>query len=304
MMFVGYVIGHELTAVLMLSGAGLLVTAIWCAVSKQAQYTWLFGTVAGFNLTYAFLQIGDWHNWWGIPNSGLPRMISIVIGIWIVLFAIVAYVMSRDAKGLSAVLVLADAGLVVALVALNKNSISLFRWAAIPMFSIALLCLYDVFKIRSSQRKRPDQSPHSFTVVGGRTLIQARLLVSKRAQDRDEVAGERDEIADERDEAAEERDQLAEQRDEAAEERDRMTEQSQGRLGQADTTDTLSRSALARREAAADRTQASQDRHAAASERTQAELDRNTALADREESALDRKDASDDDLSATYERRS
>jgi hypothetical protein len=95
----GYLKGDEVTPILITVSGSLFVISIWWAQTKHYQEAWVFGSMAGFDATYALLQLGVTNRWYGIPIQDLANVLSIYIVTWIFLFAILAYAVLRESKG-------------------------------------------------------------------------------------------------------------------------------------------------------------------------------------------------------------
>src|SRR3954462_13418454 len=59
--------GAALPIILMATGLGLIVSAVWAAALGQTLVACIFGLFAGFWWSYAVLVLGLDHNWFAIP---------------------------------------------------------------------------------------------------------------------------------------------------------------------------------------------------------------------------------------------
>ena len=85
--------GSVMPVILMATGLGTLLTAIWSAAQGQTFVATVFGAFAGFWISYSALVLGLTHNWYGIPATDVTHTVAqflIAWGIVVLLLAIVS----------------------------------------------------------------------------------------------------------------------------------------------------------------------------------------------------------------------
>ena len=150
----GYLQGADIAPILITTGGGLAATSIWWAISGNYVEAWAFGTFAGFNLTYASLQIGITNGWYGIPVQDLANVVSVYVAAWLFLFTILAIVVSHELMQLAAAMMVVNCTLSIILTANLMNSIEVLRWAAIPMVALIVLSAVDILQVLRGWQKR------------------------------------------------------------------------------------------------------------------------------------------------------
>jgi len=153
--FTGTITGNEVVPILITSGIGLLAAAAWYAAVGQYSYSLVFVAFAGFNGTYAFLQLGVTNNWYGIPIQDLTNVVSVYVAIWLMIFVLITLaVLASSAWLLSLIMIAGNASLGFVLAANLIGSITLLHWASAAAFLDALLGTASVVGIIRGWRKR------------------------------------------------------------------------------------------------------------------------------------------------------
>ncbi|HXC78717.1 MAG TPA: GPR1/FUN34/YaaH family transporter [Candidatus Acidoferrum sp.] len=124
--------GSEIVAMFLVSSGGLIVATGWCAYEKKFQTATIFGTLAGFNLSYALLQLGISNGWYSIPIQDLTNVLTFYSIVWIVIFALLSFVALNSSAGAFALFLCIDMSLGLVVGANSTGSITLLRWAAVP----------------------------------------------------------------------------------------------------------------------------------------------------------------------------
>jgi hypothetical protein len=139
---VGYLSGNDVVPLLIISGAGLLITSAWYARTKLFRLSLFFGSFGGFIYTYVLVQLGITNRWYGIPIQHLTHLVSTYFSIWFVVFLIVAVAMRFMSMLLTSVLLVTDLGVACILLANVRGSLDLLTVASVPFFMVPLLCIY------------------------------------------------------------------------------------------------------------------------------------------------------------------
>jgi len=135
----GWARGNEIVPVLLVSGGGLLIAAAWCGVDKRYPWVAVFGAFAGFNLSYAFLQLGVSNNWYSIPYQDLSNVVTVYSIIWIAVLIMLSFFALQAAMGAIVIFAAAAASLVIVAIANAIGSLTLLKWAALPAALIIVM---------------------------------------------------------------------------------------------------------------------------------------------------------------------
>lgn len=88
---VGYVspagLGAPLAIIMMATGLGLVISAVWAAALSQSIVAAIFGIFAGFWLSYSVLVLGLTHNWFGIPAGDVVHTVALFQITWAIVIA-------------------------------------------------------------------------------------------------------------------------------------------------------------------------------------------------------------------------
>jgi succinate-acetate transporter protein len=74
-------VGAPLAIILAATSVGLLAATIWSAAVGQSAVASVFGTFAGFWLSYAVLVLGLTHNWFVIPATAVVSTEELFLGL-------------------------------------------------------------------------------------------------------------------------------------------------------------------------------------------------------------------------------
>src|SRR3954451_23331185 len=105
--------GAALPIILMATGLGLIVSAVWAAALGQTLVACIFGLFAGFWWSYAVLVLGLDHNWFAIPPGDVTHTIALFQITWAVVFGVLALATLRLPLAFTAVVVLVVVALVL-----------------------------------------------------------------------------------------------------------------------------------------------------------------------------------------------
>jgi succinate-acetate transporter protein len=87
--------GSVMPVILMATGLGTLLTAIWAAAQGQTFLATVFGAFAGFWISYSALVLGLTHNWYGIPATDVVHTVAQFLIAWAVVVLLLAIVSLR-----------------------------------------------------------------------------------------------------------------------------------------------------------------------------------------------------------------
>lgn len=78
-----------LPIVMAATGLGLVIATLWAARVGQSILAGVFGTFAGFWLSYAALSLGLTHNWYGIQPPDIKDTVGTFLICWTVVIALI-----------------------------------------------------------------------------------------------------------------------------------------------------------------------------------------------------------------------
>jgi hypothetical protein len=150
----GFLRGSEIVAMFLVSSGGLIVATGWCAYEKKFQNATIFGVLAGFNLSYALLQLGVSNGWYSIPIQDLTNVLSFYSIVWIAIFTLLSAVAWTSSFGAFALFICIDISLGLVVGANSTGSIALLKWAAVPVGLVILISIGFIGHVMLGWRRR------------------------------------------------------------------------------------------------------------------------------------------------------
>lgn len=143
---VGYVsagaAGAALPIILMATGLGLIVSAVWAAALGQTLVACIFGLFAGFWWSYAVLVLGLNHNWFAIPPGDVTHTVALFQITWAVVFGVLTLATLRLPVAFTAVVVLVVVALVLLVIGTLNTDTTMTKAAGYVTFVFAALGVY------------------------------------------------------------------------------------------------------------------------------------------------------------------
>jgi uncharacterized protein len=143
---VGYVSagagGAGLPIILMATGLGLIVSAVWAAALGQTLVACIFGLFAGFWWSYAVLVLGLNHNWFAIPPDDVTHTVALFQITWAVVFGVLTLATLRLPVAFTAVVVLVVVALVLLVIGTLNADTTMTKAAGYVTFAFAALGVY------------------------------------------------------------------------------------------------------------------------------------------------------------------
>jgi hypothetical protein len=133
--------GSEIVPLFLVASFGLLAAAGWCAIDRKFQNATIFGALAGFNLSYALLQLGISNNWYSIPIADLTNVLSFYSLTWITIFLLLSFVAFNASVAAFGMFICFSTALSLVVAANVMGSITLLRWGAVPIGIVLLICV-------------------------------------------------------------------------------------------------------------------------------------------------------------------
>jgi succinate-acetate transporter protein len=81
-------VGAPLAIILAATAVGLFAATIWSAAVGQSAVASVFGTFAGFWLSYAVLVLGLTHNWFVIPATAVTSTQELFLTAWLIIIVV------------------------------------------------------------------------------------------------------------------------------------------------------------------------------------------------------------------------
>ena len=150
---VGYVpagaVGAPVAIILVATGLGQLIAAVWAAGLGQNAVAAIFGIFTGFWSSYAVLVLGLTHNWFGIAENAATRTQALFLISWLVTIVILTLATLRLPSAFTLLFVLIDTALAVVLLATLNGSTSLQIIGGYTVFAFVAVGAYLFFHVAS-----------------------------------------------------------------------------------------------------------------------------------------------------------
>jgi uncharacterized protein len=149
MVLVGFVsplgAGASLPIILAATAAGLFISTLWAMALGQSAVALVLGVFAGFWLSYAFLLLGLFHNWFGIGLVDAKATQELFLTAWVVIMTMLTLATLRLALAFTAVLGLVDVALILVLIGTIQVSTNLPKAGGAVAFLFAAVGIYIFF---------------------------------------------------------------------------------------------------------------------------------------------------------------
>ncbi|GAA5103713.1 GPR1/FUN34/YaaH family transporter [Haloechinothrix salitolerans] len=150
---VGYVpaeaAGAPIAIILVATGVGQLIAAIWAAALGQNAVAAIFGVFAGFWLSYAALVLGLTHGWFGIPAESAVATQELFLIAWLATISLLTLATLRLPLAFTVLFGLITLSLALVLTATLTGSASIQTAAGIVVFSFVAVGTYLFFHVAS-----------------------------------------------------------------------------------------------------------------------------------------------------------
>lgn len=135
-------LGAPIAIIVMATGLGTLVTALWAAAIGQSVVAGIFGIFAGFWLSYGALVLGLTHGWYGLEKPDTTRTVELFLIVWLVIIVLLTLGTLRLPLAFTALFVLIDLSLIATLLATVNTSTSLGYVGGYLAFAFAAVGAY------------------------------------------------------------------------------------------------------------------------------------------------------------------
>lgn len=135
-------LGAPIAIIVMATGLGTLVTALWSASIGENVVAGIFGIFAGFWLSYGALVLGLTHGWYGIEKADTTRTVELFLLVWLVIVVLLTIGTLRLPLAFTALFGLIDLSLLATLLATINTSTPLARVGGYLAFAFAAVGAY------------------------------------------------------------------------------------------------------------------------------------------------------------------
>lgn len=134
--------GAPLAIILAATSIGLLAATVWSAAVGQSAVASVFGTFAGFWLSYAVLVLGLTHNWFGIAATDIVSTQELFLTAWLIIIVVLTLATLRLPVAFTALLGLVDLALLLVLLGTSQASTGLVKAGGVVVLAFAALGIY------------------------------------------------------------------------------------------------------------------------------------------------------------------
>lgn len=156
--------GASIPIIMTATGIGQLVAALWAASLAQNAVASVFGTFAGFWLSYAALVLGLDHGWFAIGPQDAVGTQKLFLTTWLCVIVMLTLFSLRLPLVFTVLFVLVDIALLLVLVGTAQASASLTKAGGFAVFAFVLVGVYLFCDALS-------------TATGGRGLPMGRAIL-------------------------------------------------------------------------------------------------------------------------------
>lgn len=135
-------VGASIPIIMTATGIGQVIAAVWAASLAQNAVASVFGTFAGFWLSYAALVLGLTHGWFGIGTPEAVGTQELFLTTWLCVIVMLTLFSLRLPLVFTLLFVLVDLALVLVLLGTSQASASLTRAGGFAVFAFVLVGAY------------------------------------------------------------------------------------------------------------------------------------------------------------------
>lgn len=142
-------VGAPLAIILVATGIGQLVAAVWAAALGQNAVAGIFGIFTGFWLSYAALVLGLTHDWFGVPAENAVATQELFLISWLATIVLLTLATLRLPLAFTLLFALIDVALALVLAATITGSATLQAVGGFAVFSFVAVGVYLFFHVTS-----------------------------------------------------------------------------------------------------------------------------------------------------------
>jgi succinate-acetate transporter protein len=144
------------------TSTGLFLATVWSAVTGQNAAAGIYGIFGGFFLSYAVLQLGMVHNWFGISPASYADTAKAFLICWLVIVTMLIIATLRLPVIFTALFTLVDATLLLSLLQIINNSAALQKatgWTALAVAAVGVYLFISVTFHATGGKELPSGKP-------------------------------------------------------------------------------------------------------------------------------------------------
>ena len=134
--------GASIPIIATATGIGQLIAAVWAARLAQNAVATVFGTFAGFWISYAALVLGLTHNWFAIAPADAVKSQELFLISWLAVIVLLTLFSLRLPLAFTVLFVLVDVALLLVLLGTAKASVGLTHAGGYAVFAFVLVGAY------------------------------------------------------------------------------------------------------------------------------------------------------------------
>jgi succinate-acetate transporter protein len=134
--------GASIPIILMATGLGLVIAAVWAASLAQSAVASIFAIFAGFWLSYAVLVLGLTHNWFGIRAADAVKTQELFLLSWLVILVLLTLASLRLPLAFTALFVLIDLALLFVYLGTAGPNANLTKTGGYLVFAFVIVGAY------------------------------------------------------------------------------------------------------------------------------------------------------------------
>ena len=131
-----------LPIILMATGLGLLISALWAAALGQSMVACIFGVFAAFWLSYSVLVLGLNHDWFKIPAADVVDSIALFQLSWAIAMGMLTIATLKLPAAFTAIAGLVVVALIMLVIATKNADADLTKAAGYVVFAFAAIGVY------------------------------------------------------------------------------------------------------------------------------------------------------------------
>lgn len=135
-------VGASIPIIMTATGIGQVIAAGWAATLAQNAVAAVFGTFAGFWLSYAALVLGLTHGWFGVAAAEAVRTQELFLTTWLCVIVMLTLFSLRLPLVFTILFVLVDAALLLVLLGTTQASAGLTKAGGFAVFAFVLVGAY------------------------------------------------------------------------------------------------------------------------------------------------------------------
>jgi len=143
---IGYVsaasLGGTLPIIMMATGIGLLIATAWALARGQSPVAATLGIFSGFWLSFAALELGLGHNWYGVATADQTHTVGLFLITWLVVIGLLGLATLRLPVAFTVLFLVVELALALLLAGTIRNSADLTKASGYAVYGFAAVGAY------------------------------------------------------------------------------------------------------------------------------------------------------------------